>query len=145
MKITYSIAALTVVILTTGSMITSCMDSKTKVNDVTINASEAKEKYEEDKQAYLEDIKKYKKQMDAELESNKKHISELKADKIAQGKASYREKIEALDQENARMENKINQYQDHGSEKWKSFKAEFSRDMDSLEKSVKDFTIKNNK
>ena len=40
------------------------------------------------------------------------------------------------------MKNKLDGYQDDGNDKWKTFKAEFSKEMDDLGKSIKDLTKK---
>ncbi len=145
MKMTHSIVILTVIIFSIGSIITSCMDSKSNTENVSENVAEAREKYNQDKEAYLEDIKNYKKEMDKEYESNKRHIAELRADKANEAKAAYNEKVAALEAANDRLKNKIDTYQAEGYAKWEIAKAEFSRDMSNLGQSLKDFTIKNNK
>jgi hypothetical protein len=54
----------------------------------------------------------------------------------------YLEDIADLEKKNTEMKNKLNGYKDNGSEKWKIFKMEFSKEMDDLGKSIKDLTTK---
>lgn len=58
-------------------------------------------------------------------------------------KASYEKQIAVLEEKNSEMKIRMSEYKEDGGEKWQSFKIEFNHDMDELGKSLKDFTVDN--
>ena len=90
----------------------------------------------------------YKKESASKIAANETSIKEFKA-RIAteksDAKAEYEMKIAELEKKNSDYKKKIEDYQADGADKWKTFKAEFSRDMDELGSALKDLTVKNNK
>ena len=80
------------------------------------------------------------------IAANDQIIADLKAtiqhDKKA-AKADYKSKVSALEQKNAEMKKKMEDYRQDGKDRWQAFKAEFSHDMDELGKAFKDLTVKN--
>lgn len=127
----------------TGLELTSCTPSQ-KVE--TENVSQANPSMEESNQAYLEDVKVYRKEMsdkfnefDQKLIEFNLKIEELKDD----AKADYQKRLEVLEQKNNNLKEKINSYKEEGKEKWDTFKAEFSHDIDELAQAFWDLSTNN--
>lgn len=91
MKIAHSLIVLSSVIFVTGSMLTVGMDLKATTDNISTNVIEARQKYTEDKESYVNDDKKH------EGESN----SKLKYNETDQIKAMCKVKLESLNQSNA--------------------------------------------
>lgn len=64
------------------------------------------------------------------------------ANEKKEAKADYLKKIAALEKRNTEMKVRLQDYKDDGDSKWKTFKVEFSKEMDDLGKSIKDLTTK---
>ena len=75
------------------------------------------------------------------LEAFKKRIA--KADKKL--KAVYERRVAELEQKNAELKQKLEDYKDEGKEKWEDFKVSFNREMDKLKQELKDSTTYNAK
>lgn len=100
MKITHSIVVLTVIVFAIGSIITSCMDSKKNTDNVASTISEAREKYNKEKQVSLKYIKKSNAEMDKEYAFNRINIAELNQTTSMGQKLFYRYKIKEFAQGN---------------------------------------------
>jgi hypothetical protein len=80
------------------------------------------------------------------IKENNKKIAELRAKIKNEKKAigeKYNEQLDTLDQENVRMETRLNGFSEQTKADWKTFKYNFNRDMDSLGKSISRFAEKN--
>lgn len=118
----------------------SCTSSSEKVKKAEENVQEANEDLDEANAAYLQDIETYRMQQNAEIDANQKSIDEFRiriANEKKEVKAQYEKDIAELEQKNTDMKKTVNDYKAEGKDKWDLFKAEFSRDMDSLKQAFK--------
>lgn len=125
-----------------------CNSSTKKLENAQENAKDANEELTEAETNYLEDMKLYKEENDARIAANQKSIDDFKARIKADKKeatAEYRKKIADLETKNTDMKKKLDDYKEEGSENWKKFKEEFSKDMSELGTAFKDFTTTDNK
>jgi hypothetical protein len=138
-----SIFTLALLLIMAGIMLSSCQSPAKKVEDAKDKVSAANQELD---QAIKDSIQQFKKESEEKISANEKSITDFKA-RIAnekkEDKAIYEKKIAELDQKNSDMKKKLDDYNEEGREKWVAFKAEFSRDMDDLSKSLKNFTYKN--
>ena len=76
--------------------------------------------------------------------NNERHIARL-IEKIPSAKneliSDYKDRLDNLILRNEKIKNRMDTYVFEGRCKWISFKKEHVHEMDSLEKSIKDFTI----
>ncbi|MGZ3919312.1 MAG: sll1863 family stress response protein [Bacteroidia bacterium] len=90
----------------------------------------------------------FKHNAELRIEQNNKKIEELNQ-KIeiadAHMRKQYRQRIEDLKERNAKARKRLTNYSDKSKSKWEEFKREFNRDIDELERALKDFTIDNKK
>jgi uncharacterized protein YPO0396 len=114
---------------------TGCNTPSQKVENAKEKVEEANQDLAKAKQEYLADMASYRKQQAAQSLSNEQMIAELKARILKEKeatRAAYTKKITELEQKNRNMNNKMTGYVEDGQDNWKSFKTEFSRDMDEL-------------
>ncbi len=134
-------------LLLVGAFSMGCSNSSEKLKDAKEDVVEADAELEKAKAEYLEDMKAYRIEAAQRIIENEKSIAEFKA-RVAkdkkEAKTEYNEKIADLEAKNTDMKKQLDNYQDDGFEKWKSFKEEFGKDMDSLGNAFKNLTIKNN-
>lgn len=93
MKIAHSIIVLASVIFVTGSMITVGMDLKATTDNVSTNVIEAKQKYNQDKEAQASFTRKYEEKISNETTD--------------QSKTLYKKKLESLNQNTGRTKNRF--------------------------------------
>ncbi len=141
-----SILAFTASALISSAILTNCNSPSQKVENAQNDVKEAKKDLAEANEEYLADIEKYRKETAEKIAVNDRSIAEFNAriehEKKA-AKADYKKKVAALEQKNSDMKKKMDEYKADGKEKWESFKAEFSHDMDEIGKAFKDLTVKN--
>lgn len=127
----------------TGALLTSCNNSSEKVENAEKNVAQANVDLVKANDEYAADLAKYKQEADDKFNANMKSIEEfnmrIEHDK-KEAKADYKKKIAELEQKNTDMKKKMDEYKAEGKEKWETFKTEFSNEMDSLGKSLKDLT-----
>ena len=140
------ILALAVFAIITGAILTSCNTPAEKVKDAQTNVTQANKDLDAANKEYLADIENYRKETADKITANDKSIVEFKAriehEKKAT-KAEYNKKLTELEQKNSDLKKKLDDYKSDGKEKWETFKAEFSHDMDELGKAFKDLTVNN--
>jgi hypothetical protein len=136
-KTILTFAALTVIAATS---FTSCSSPEQKVENAQNNVADANKDLDKANQEYAADIEAYRKQTDDSIAANKASIVEfnerIEKDKEAD-KAEYKKEINDLDQKNTDMKKKMDDYKAEGKDKWNTFKADFSRDMNDLGNSIK--------
>ena len=106
-------------------------------------AAEARKDLKEAKMDSVEDFKKFKKESQSKIVENQKKIAELKVKKSTDSKDvndKYDKKVAVLEKKNAELKNRIETYTLTQSSKWKSFKIEFSKEMDDLGHSIQDLS-----
>ena len=82
---------------------------------------------------------------DSLIKANKEEIAHLKEKARSRNKAvveKYNEQLDTLNQENSRMETRLHKLSRQTKSDWEVFKHDFSRDMDSIGKSISRFTEK---
>ncbi len=134
------------ILLIAAAAIIGCSRSGRQVNDTEKNAESARKTRDDANKQYLEDIREFRKETAAMVEANTRSIAEL--NKAAEGKtddvkAAYRKQVNGLEQKNKELKTKIDSYVENGQDNWEVFKSEFSRDMQSLGQSLKDFSVRN--
>jgi hypothetical protein len=86
-----------------------------------------------------------KKESEIRFNKNEGSIAEFKAS-IVNEKKKIRSKDESkvadLEQKNNNLKKKLNDYKVEGKENWTIFKAGFNQDMDNLNKSLNDLSVK---
>jgi len=141
-----TILAFAVIASIAGATITSCNSSAEKVENAEDNVIEATEDLDKANEEYLADVENYRVESNEKIAANDRAIAEFKANKkgeTKEAKAEYDIKIAELEQKNSDMRMKLANYKTEGKENWEIFKSEFSRDMDELGNSFKDFTVEN--
>lgn len=140
------IFTLTVSILLSCPIFTSCNTAAEKVDNAKNKAIEADENFNKVNQEYLADVESFKKETTATIEANNQMIADFKAKTVnakKEAKAYYLEQIAVLEQKNSEMKAKLDAYEETGKDNWETFKTEFSRDMNDLGEAFKNFTVKN--
>ncbi len=141
-----SILALTVFAIIAGAILTSCNTPAEKVKDAQTNVTQANKDLDAANKEYLADIENYRNETADKITANDKSIVEFKArieHEKKGAKAEYNKKITELEQKNSDLKKKLDDYKSDGKEKWETFKAEFSHDMDELGQAFKDLTVNN--
>ena len=90
----------------------------------------------------------FKVSTDSIINENDMRIAELKVKMKNTGKAmdsTYENKIAQLQERNAAMKVKIQNYKEDNSQNWDSFKTEFNHDMSQLGNALEDLTVDNKK
>ncbi|MEI7660839.1 MAG: peptidase M23 [Bacteroidota bacterium] len=141
-----SILVLAACTLLAGAMMTGCNTSAKNVENAQDNVVKANKELEQANKEYIADMANYRTETAARIAENDRTIAEFKAGIEHQkraARAGYNKKIALLEQKNAEMKMKMENYKEEGKDKWQVFKAEFSHDMDELGKAFKDLTVKN--
>lgn len=119
-----------------------CNTPAQKVENAEKDLEQAKEDLAKAKQEYLADLESFRKQHATQTLSNEQMIAELKS-RVAKEKGAIRaantRRISELEQKNLEMKNKMAGAIEDGQENWKTFKYEFSRDMDKLGHALANF------
>jgi peptidoglycan hydrolase CwlO-like protein len=149
-----SILTLAIATFMIGSIVTSCKPNTEKeqiaqdsVDSAKVAVTEAEDDLDEAKRAATaEEWQQFKEDTNAKIDDNNAKIAELKLKIKKTGKdidKAYQKNIDAMEQKNKELKNKIDSYQNDVNSDWKSFKREFNYDMDELGQSLKDFTVNN--
>jgi lipopolysaccharide export LptBFGC system permease protein LptF len=132
----------------TTILLISCASPSEKVENAKEDVVDANNKLDTAIKNYQADINAYKIETASKITANELAIKNFNS-KIENEKkelrASYLSKIEVLEKKNRDLKNKLDNYQDDGNDKWRTFKAEFGKEMDDLGKSIKDLASKDNK
>lgn len=127
------------------TLLVSCSTPAEKVDKAQENVTKANNELDSAIKDYLADIDVYRLETANRIAENEKNIASYNAS-IAKIKmderAEYIKKIKSLELQNAALKTKLDNYKPDGDDKWKIFKAEFSKEMDDLGKSIKDLTKK---
>jgi hypothetical protein len=131
----------------TTILLISCASPSEKVENAKEEVLDANNKLDTAIKNYQADINAYKIETASKIAANELAIKNFNS-KIENEKkelrASYLSKIEVLEKKNRDLKNKLDNYQDDGNDKWRTFKAEFGKEMDDLGKSIKDLASKDN-
>lgn len=91
---------------------------------------------------------KFKGEAELKIAANDKSIAAYKVSMTGTDgtrRANYNKKIDALEVKNKELRVKLENYPEFNKTDWEQFKNEFSRDMDELGASLKDFVVNNEK
>ncbi|MBA3704367.1 MAG: peptidase M23, partial [Bacteroidetes bacterium] len=130
----------------TGAVFTSCSSPEKKVENAETGVLEANQDLDQANAEYLADVETYRKETAEKIAANNQSIAEFNArieNEKKEAKADYKKKIAELEQKNTDMQKRMDDYKVDGKDKWETFKAEFSHDMDQLGDAFKGLTVKN--
>lgn len=121
------------------------MESNSEMNDAAKDLNESERELQEARDEYAKKYEEFKMESENKIAENKKTIAELKAKKTMSkaDKAELDKQLTELEMKNDALYEKMNNYNDEGSDKWESFKSEFNHDMDGIGNALKDL-VKNN-
>lgn len=121
------------------------MESNSEMNDAAKDLNESERELQEAQDEYAKKYEEFKMESENKIAENKKTIAELKAkEKMNKAdKAELDKQLMELEMKNDALNEKMNNYNDEGPDKWESFKSEFNHDMDGIGNALKDL-VKNN-
>jgi phosphoenolpyruvate-protein kinase (PTS system EI component) len=125
--------------------ISSCSTPAEKVEKAEDKVTEAKNNLDSAIKDYQTDINTYRLATAERIAANEKSIKEFNlriANDKKEAREEYLKKINALEKKNTDMKKRLDDYKADGNDKWKTFKMEFSKEMDDLGNSIKDLTSK---
>jgi regulator of replication initiation timing len=131
-----------------STILMSCSSPKEKVEKAEENVTEAKEQLEQTNENYRLDMEDYRTRTAEQIAANEKSIAAFNArieSEKSDVKKEYKEKIAALNLKNTDMKKRIDDFKVENQSNWESFKAEFSRDMETRGNAIRDFTTKSDK
>lgn len=112
------------------------------------NVAEANKELREARLDSAADYNQFKKEAELAIVENQKKIAELRADKAMENKETkekYAKKVSELEQKNNELKHRINSAETTKTDRWSSFKREFSHDMTELGQSIRDLGVNNKK
>jgi exonuclease VII large subunit len=146
----------TTALFTAGTLFTGCESSEKKVENAQEKMQDARQDLKEAQKdanvearrtANAEAWKTMRDETTIKIKENEVRIEELRMKMKRPGKtldAVYEERIAALEQRNRDLKTRIDGYDANtASGDWETWKREFNRDMDSLGRSLRDFTVDN--
>ena len=116
-------------------LLISCASPSEKVENAKEDVVDANNKLDTAIKNYQADINAYKTETASKIAANELAIKNFNS-KIENEKkelrAKYLSKIEVLEKKNRDLKNKLDNYQDDGNDKWRTFKAEFDVEFGSI-------------
>ena len=144
-----------VTLFITGTIFTGCNSPAKKVEKADEKVQDAKKAALDARSdlnlAYQDSITEYQQfkiQSENSIKANEKSIEELRVKIVSannENKVLYETKLAELQKRNYELKMKLIEYKADETDKWKTFKTEFKRDMDELGKAFADFTVSNTK
>jgi hypothetical protein len=127
-----------------GAMSAGCVDtSQKKVEAAKDKVDNASQDLKTAQANYANEWQTFKGESELKIKKNDNSIDKLQ-DKMeksgSQLKAKYNKSVVELKRKNKELKAKMEEYKDEGKDKWEAFKSGFNRDMDKVEKAVKDLT-----
>lgn len=118
--------------------------ARENLKDAKTELVDAKNELKEAKLDSVSDYQKFKVESEKTIAEHNASIAKFRARLAAEKKENriaYEAKLDKLEKRNSDLQLKLEGYKQKTEENWKAFKSEFSKDMDNLGKSIKDFTI----
>jgi len=140
-----SILKLTTVVFITGTILISCNTTTQKADNVQSADSETNNHLDTLSAEYVTEIDTFKKQTSDKISANNQIISNLRVKlkhATKETKAGYEKAVDELDRKNGELKKKMEVYKAEGKEKWKIFKTDFGKDIDTLDNEFKKLTAK---
>jgi TolA-binding protein len=140
-----SILKFTVTAFAIITVLVSCSSPAEKVEKAETKVMEANNNLDSAIKNYQTDMNAFRIETANRIAANEKTIAEFNlktAKDKKEARADYLKKMAVLEKKNAELKKKLADYKDDGDDKWKTFKAEFNKEMEDLGKSIKDLTSK---
>jgi len=129
---------------------TGCQRPEDKVETAREKVAEAKQDLKEagrDARAdWQEAWLTVKRDYDKEVAINERRILDLRKEVAAidmRYRSTYNSRIDDLERRNTELRERLNNVKDQGDQQWEEFKTGLKREMDDLQSSLKNITIKN--
>jgi uncharacterized protein YPO0396 len=125
-----------------GTIFMSCQTSAEKVNQAKEDVVQAKQDLD---QAIKDSIVQFRKESELKISSNEILITEYRNKIVSvkkEAKLAYEKDLAELEQKNDLLKEKLSAFKDNETDKWESFKKEFSGDMNDLGTALKNFVVK---
>ena len=136
-----------------GSLVAGCQSSTKKedaahesVKEAQEDLTKARTELTKQKAASAVEWQDFKNKTNETIYANETRIAHSKLNMKSTGKSAdiiYKKNIEALEQKNKDLKNRMNAYKNDTNSDWNSFKREFNHDMEELGIALKDLTIIN--
>jgi hypothetical protein len=137
---------LTVMMLIAGLVQTGfCLNSVNSARDYQDQDKQAHKGVMNAKTGFDKDWHDFKVDAEVKINANEKKIGELQVKIKKSGKdlrADYNKEVGVLEQKNADLKIKINEFKYESKDKWEEFKTGFNRDMDAVGNGIKNFFTK---
>jgi hypothetical protein len=137
---------LTVMMLIAGLVQTGfCINGDKYAKDYQDKDKQANQGIKNDSTGFDKDWHDFKADAGIKINANEKRIGELQVKIKASSrklKVKYDKEVVVLEQKNADLKTKINEYKYESKDKWEEFKKGFNRDMDDVGKGIKNFFTK---
>lgn len=134
-----------IVWLIAGTTISSCQKSQNNADTLSTTSQTTQNSPQGTPAVYVTEYPIYRTTTEAELARNRDTIASIR-ERLQNANAKLRASIskegDALAQENAALQAKLESYKDQGEQSWKQFKADFDRSMDSLRNAVQNVQTK---
>ena len=104
---------------------------------------EIKEAVKDARTAYRDEWHTFQFDTEAKLRDNEYRINELKRQMVkapVKSKMKFDKEIEAVEQRNENLKQKLADYKDEGKEEWEDFKKEFAIEVEGIQKSLSNVT-----
>jgi hypothetical protein len=130
-------------ILVAGSLLTGfCMNEYKNIKDYQNKDKQAHEGLKKAEIGIDQEWKEFKVNAEVKINANEKRIDKLKIKIKAANqdlKVKYDKEVVVLEQNNADLKKKLNEYKYESKDKWNEFKKGFNRDMDKVGRSIENF------
>jgi hypothetical protein len=124
----------------TVTLLTGCnKSSEQKVEAAKEDMREAKQGLKDAGTGYLADWKAFQSETERKIQLNENRIDAFKKKMEKAGstaKIKYGRDVAELEQKNRQLKKKLNEYKDEGQSKWEGFKANLTRDVDGIGKTI---------
>jgi hypothetical protein len=131
-------------------LLVACQKPEQKVENAKVEVANAtqdlKEAKREMRTGWQEDWLNFKRDNDKVIAENERHIIDFRkevSDIDAPYRAKYSVRIDAFEQRNNDLRDRVNNCKDEGDVSWEAFKKDVKRETDDLNATRKDITIKN--
>lgn len=131
-----------VIAIAVGLTLISCNENR---EDAGENVKKANQDMLDTQAQYEKEWQQYKTDADSKIKINQKTIDDFKVamkTTSSKFKAKYENKVLTLEQKNIELKKMLNEYRYEGKEKWEEFKKGFNKDVDIVEKELKDIFAK---
>jgi len=133
----------TTLLLLSCLLIVGCDSPAKKVEIAKENVADAKAELAEANREYLEDLRKFRVEKALRFSENDKIISDYRVKTVNvknETQVASNKIMTELEKKNSEMKKKLDDYKSDNIDTWQLFKQNFNRDMDALNKELKELT-----